>query len=62
MINFVCDWCGKTIEWEEPGLPPGWKSIEYDTNKYTEEVDPAEVCSDECEMRLAEKFAAGGSR
>ncbi len=62
MIKYVCDWCGKTIEWTEDGPPPGWHSVEYDSNKYTEEIDPAEVCSQECEMRLAEKYAAGGLR
>jgi hypothetical protein len=62
MIKYTCDWCGKTIEVEEPGLPEGWKTLEYDTNKYTDVVDPAEVCSQECEIRLVEKFATGGGR
>ena len=31
MIKYTCDWCGKTIEVEEPGLPEGWRTIEYES-------------------------------
>ena len=60
--QYVCDWCGKTAKVDGDDLPTGWRTIDYDTNKYTEEIDEAVVCSVECEVRLAEKFAAGGMR
>jgi len=56
----VCDWCGSSVEWDRPGLPPGWAELKYDTNKYTPKVEPALVCCKECERRLAQSFAAGG--
>jgi len=61
-VQYVCDWCGKTVDWNGDSLPPEWRAIDYDTNKYTEEIEDAVVCSVECEVRLAEKFAAGGLR
>ena len=60
--RYVCDWCGKTAETDREGLPDGWHAVDYDTNKYTDAIDEAVVCSVECEVRLADKFAAGGMR
>ena len=61
-MTYECDWCKKKIDWEEQGIPPGWKALEYDANKYTEEFDRAIVCSLDCEVRLARKYGAGGLR
>jgi hypothetical protein len=59
---YRCDWCGKKIDWKKHGLPPDWRKLEYDANKYTEEFDEAFVCSLDCEVRLAQKYGAGGFR
>jgi len=59
---YTCDWCTKKIDWIKKGLPPGWRMLEYDSNKYTEEFDRAFVCSLDCEVRLARKYGAGGLR
>lgn len=57
-----CDWCGKKVDWEKQDLPPGWRVLEYDANKYTEEFDRAVVCSLDCEVRLARRYGAGSLR
>ena len=59
---YKCDWCRKEIDWKKQGLPPGWRILEYDSNKYTEEFDEAIVCCLDCEVRLARKYGAGGFR
>jgi len=59
---YTCDWCGKKIDRKKQGLPPGWRMLEYDSNKYTIEFDRASVCSLDCEVRLARKYGAGGFR
>ena len=59
--TLICDWCGKEVVWAQAGLPPDWAKLDYDTNKYTPKIDPALVCSRECERRLAQSFAAGGN-
>jgi hypothetical protein len=61
-MTLECGWCKKRVEWKERGLPPRWRALEYDANKYTEEFDRAVVCSDDCERRLAREFGAGGLR
>ena len=63
MPTVKCAWCGREQEVEREGeLPEGWISVKYDVNKYTPEVEEAVVCSRDCEVRLARKFAAGGLR
>jgi DNA-directed RNA polymerase subunit RPC12/RpoP len=62
MMIYRCNWCGKEIDWKKQGLPPGWRKLEYDAIKYTEEFDEATVCSLDCEVRLAQKYGAGGFR
>ncbi len=59
-MTHECAWCGKKVEWGKKKIPPGWRSLKYDANKYTEEFDKAVVCSRECEVRLARKYGAGG--
>lgn len=59
---FVCAWCGKEVASRSEEPPEGWRQVEYDVNKYTPEVETAHVCSVDCEVRLAEKYAAGGGR
>jgi len=59
---YTCDWCGKKIDRKKQGLPPGWRKLEYDANKYTEEFDEAIVCCVDCEVRLAQHYGAGGLR
>ena len=59
---YKCDWCGKKIDRKKQGLPPGWRVLGYDANKYTEEFDEAIVCCVECEVRLARHYGAGGLR
>jgi len=60
MKRHVCECCGKTVETPDDQLPPDWRRLDYDVDKYTPEVETAVVCSPECEMRLAAKSAAGG--
>lgn len=55
-----CNWCGKEIDWKKQGLPPGWRKLEYDAIKYTEEFDEATVCSLDCEVRLDAKVRRRG--
>lgn len=59
---YTCYWCGKEIDWKKQGLPPEWRVLEYDANKYTVEFDEAIVCCSDCEVRLARHYGAGGLR
>ncbi len=62
MATIKCEYCGQEIEQVDETLPEGWIKVDYDVNKYTPEIDQAVVCSTDCEVRLATKFAAGGLR